>query len=54
MYSLITLDGYELLNGKLGVREPSSEKIAFFEFGESLCIKLGLELLQNVREFCFA
>jgi len=52
MGSLIRLDGRELFDGELGVRESSRSKVALFELGKSLRIKLGLELFQNVREFC--
>lgn len=51
MGSFVSLDRQKLLNGELGVRESSGGKIAFFEFGKSLGIKLGLELFQDVREF---
>ena len=44
MSSLIGLNGHELFNGKLGVRESSRGEIAFFELGKSFGIKLGLEL----------
>ena len=52
MGSFIDLDGQELFNGELGVWKSSSDKIAFFELGKSFGIKLGLELFQNIREFC--
>jgi len=52
MGSFITLDIHELLNGELGVRESGGGKITFFKLGKSFSIKLGLELLQNIREFC--
>ena len=52
MGSFISLDRQELLDGELGVRESGSDKIAFFKLGKSFSIKLGLELFQNIREFC--
>ena len=52
MGSFITLDNQKLLNGELCAREASGGKIAFFELGKSFGIKLGLELFQDIREFC--
>jgi len=52
MGSFIGLDRYELFDSELGVRESGGEKVAFFELGESLRVKLGLELFQNVGECC--
>ena len=50
MGSFIRLDGHELLDGELGVRESSLNKVAFFELGEGFGVKFGLELFQNVRK----
>ena len=50
MGSLISLDGDELFDSELGVRESRVGKVFFFELGKGLGIKLGLELFQNVGE----
>jgi len=52
MGRFIGLDRYELFNGELGIRESGGDKVAFFKLGESLRIKLGLELFQNIGECC--
>ena len=52
MGSLITLDGYELFDGELCVRESCGDKVVLLELGKSFSIKLRLELFQNVGECC--
>jgi len=52
MGSFITLDTQELFDGDLRVRESGGGEIALFKLGKSLGVKLGLELFQDVCEFC--
>ena len=51
MGSFIALDTQKLLNGELGVRESSGDKVAFLKLCKRFSIKLGLELFQDIREF---
>lgn len=49
---LVLLDRDELLAWDLRVGEPSSNEIGLLEFSQSLRVKSGFQLLQDISELC--